>query len=330
MSNCENNDAQYWYIGVIIAVVIILIVILVMLLTLKTETKVPIPICKSAEYPTIAENISCDPNIVEVSLTASDNEVQILSGDATKLYNYNKSFPGPLIEAKVGDTLIVNFFNDICEPTSITWHGLLTDANMDGSQISAFPIQPGESFIYKFELKNSGLYWYHSDINSREQVSMGLFGVILVKDYEQDKKFSLPCNEKVLAFSDLKLDSANQIDIEFSSVPCERTSQQINGILGNVILTNGVYNGCISLDKNIPVRLYLVNCSADRFMKIFLEGHDMLRIGGDQGLLERPILIKENNGLILTTGERAEVVFVPRTNNIKLYTEANVRGKAKN
>ena len=325
MSCSKNNDAQYWYMLVIAAVVIILAVILVMLLTKEGYTA-PKELCKSAEYPTLAENLSCHPNVVEVNLTASDNEVQILSGDATKLYNYNKSFPGPLIEAKKGDTLIVHFFNDISEPSSITWHGLLTPANMDGSQISAHPIEPGQSFTYQFELLNSGLFWYHSDINSREQVQKGLYGIILVKDYAEDTCHSLPSNEKVLAFSDLNLDATNQVDIEFSSVPCERASQQVNGILGNVLLTNGVYNGCISLSKNVPVRLYMVNCATDRFMKITLEGHDMLRIGGDQGLLEKPILITEENGLILTTGERAEIVFVPRHDQVRLFTTANPKG----
>jgi FtsP/CotA-like multicopper oxidase with cupredoxin domain len=334
MSSCQNinNDAKYWHFLVISGIIILIIVILVMVLTMEgaAPKEQPKPSkCKSAEYPTIAENISCDPNVVEVSLTASDNEVQILNGDPTKLYNYNKSFPGPLIEAKKGDTLIVHFFNDICEPTTITWHGLLTPANMDGSQISSFPIMPGDSFDYEFPLLNSGLFWYHSDINSREQVQKGLYGVILVKDYDEDSCYSLPENEKVLAFSDLNLNSSNQVDIEFSSNQCERISQQINGIVGNVLLTNGVFEGCIDLAKNEPIRLYLVNCATDRFMKIFLEGHDMLRIGGDQGLLEKPILIKEENGLMLTTGERAEIVFVPRKEQIKLYTSANPRGTQK-
>jgi FtsP/CotA-like multicopper oxidase with cupredoxin domain len=335
MSSCLNNqinDAKYWKWLVIAGIIIVIIVIIVMVLTMEgTTTKIPPqPLkCKSAEYPTFAENTSCDPNIVEVSLTASDNEVQILNGDTTKLYNYNKSFPGPLIEAKKGDTLIVHFFNDICEPTTITWHGLLTPANMDGSQISSFPIMPGDSFDYKFTLLNAGLFWYHSDINSRYQVQKGLYGVILVKDYEEDSCYNLPETEKVLAFSDLKLNSSNQVDIEYSSVPCERIYQQINGIVGNVLLTNGVYQGCINLVKDEPVRLYLVNCATDRFMKIFLEGHDMLRIGGDQGLLEKPVLIKEENGLMLTTGERAEIVFVPRKEKIGIYTESNPRGVQK-
>ena len=306
-------------IGIILFV--IFLIILFYFLTYKTKTN--FSKSKSAEYPTIAENISRDPNIVEVSLTASDNEIQILDEENTKLYNYNKSFPGPLIEGKVGDTLIVNFFNDLVEPTSILWHGLTSSA-FDNSENG--PVPPGSSYIYKFKLNRAGLFSYRSNTNSREQTSMGLFGVVLVKDYKEDALYKMPANERVLAFSDLNLDTANQVDIEFSSIPEEKLYQQVNGILGNVILTNGVYDGHISLCKNVPVRLYLVNCATDRFMKISLEGHDMLRVGGDQGVLERPILIKEENGLVLTCGERAEIVFVPRRGSVRLFTESNVRG----
>ena len=319
----ETRSDNYWWLIIVVAAIVIFLVILIMLLTKKTYERED---CNSAEYPTIAENISNDPNIVEVSLTSSDNEVQILNGDLTKLYNYNKSFPGPLIEAKKGDILIVHFFNDISQPSTINFHGLMPSANMDGSRISQYPVQPGDSFTYEFILTTAGLFYYHSDINAREQVSMGLFGAILVHDHREDQKYSLPENEKVLAFSDLKLNNNNQVDIAFSSQPCERASQEVNGIIGNVLLTNGVSNGCISVPRNAPVRLRMVNAATDRFMKISIQGHDMLKIGGDQGLLEKPLLIKDGNGLMLTTGERADVVFVPRTEKVELYTDANPRG----
>ena len=319
----ESNNQNYWWVIIIAALVIIGLVLLVICLANKSPSESDG--CKSAEYPSKAENMSSDPNVVEVSLTASDNEVQILGGNTTRLYNYNKSFPGPLIEAKVGDELVVHFFNDISEPSTITWHGLKPDANMDGSVISQLPVMPGESFDYRFYLDTAGLFWYHSDINSREQVHKGLYGVVLVRDYDEDECYSLPTSEKILAFSDLKLGKNNQVDISYSDDACVRTEQQINGILGNVLLTNGVHDGCISVTKNEPTRLRMVNCATDRFMKIVIEGHDMLRIGGDQGLLERPILIKQDSGLILTTGERADVVFVPRQDSVRIYTY-NPRG----
>lgn len=268
---------------------------------------------KSAEYPTIAENLSSDPNIIEVTLTSSDNEVQILNGDATKLFNYNNSFPGPLIEANKGDKLIVHFFNDLPYSSTITWHGLLNEISDTNKKAKA--IEPGESFTYSFNLNNAGLFWYHSDIDVRKQVHKGLYGVIIVSDYKENEQFSIPVNEKILAFSDLKLNRKNQIEINDD-----------NEIIGNVLLTNGVHEGYISIAKNVPVRLRMVNCSTDRFLKISIENHDILRIGGDQGLLEKPILIKEKNGLMLTTGERADIVFVPRFDNIKIFTESNPRG----
>ena len=155
---CEpNNDGNYWWLIIFAGLVIIGLVILIGLLTKgSAEEKA----CKSAEYPRRAENLSEDPNVVEVSLTASDNEVQILNGNSTKVYNYNKSFPGPLIEAKCGDRLVVHFFNDISEPSTITWHGLLTDANQDGSVISQLPVMPGDSFDYCFEFNFWRFSWW--------------------------------------------------------------------------------------------------------------------------------------------------------------------------
>jgi FtsP/CotA-like multicopper oxidase with cupredoxin domain len=313
-------DKKYdkrWYVGIIIIVLIVLLILYFYSSSLPFSNS---PLLyskkeyyKSAEYPSIAENLSQDPNVVEINLTTGDNQVEILD-DGTNLYNYNKSFPGPLIEAKKGDTLVVNFFNDLSEDSYIIWHGLKYEQE----------ITSGRSITYKFNLDRAGLYHYRS--HCRTQVNMGLFGVLLVKDYDEDEKYNMPAEEKVLAFSDIKLNENNQVDVAFSSIPKEKMYQHVNGILGNVILTNGVYDGHLTLTRNVPTRLYMVNSATDRFMKISLEGHDMLRIGGDQGLLDRPILIKEKNGLILTTGERAEIVFVPRKGKIRLFTETNVRG----
>ena len=311
-----------WYVGIVIIVLIVILILYFYSSSIISplspfSSNTPLyskkEYYKSAEYPSIAENLSKDPNVVEVNLTTGDNQVEILD-DGTNLYNYNKSFPGPLIEAKKGDNLIVNFFNDLKEDSYIVWHGLKYEQEVTSAR----------SITYKFKLEKAGLFHYRS--HSRTQVNMGLFGVLLVKDYDEDEKYNMPTEEKVLAFSDIKLDEKNQVDVAFSSIPQEKLYQHVNGILGNVILTNGVYDGHMTLVRNVPTRLYLVNSATDRFMKISLEGHDMLRIGGDQGLLERPILIKEKNGLILTTGERAEIVFVPRKGRIRLFTETNVRG----
>ncbi|MFV2056425.1 MAG: multicopper oxidase domain-containing protein [Thiohalomonadales bacterium] len=53
----------------------------------------------------------------------------------------------PLIKAKVGDTLIVYFSNNLPETTTIHWHGLRLPADMNGSTVAQNPILPGEPFF---------------------------------------------------------------------------------------------------------------------------------------------------------------------------------------
>ena len=57
----------------------------------------------------------------------------------------------------------VGFPSSVPEPTSVHWHGILLPANMDGVPGLSFDgIPPGETFVYRFQLRQSGSYWYHS------------------------------------------------------------------------------------------------------------------------------------------------------------------------
>ena len=43
------------------------------------------------------------------------------------------------------------------------------------------PVQPGESFLYKLNFPDEGIYWYHSHSREDMQVELGLYGNILVQ-----------------------------------------------------------------------------------------------------------------------------------------------------
>src|SRR5262245_49791960 len=68
------------------------------------------------------EDLNPDPNVVEVNLEARVTPLEIRSGTSTPVWTYNGSLPGPLIRAKVGDTLVVHFKNELPEATTIHWH----------------------------------------------------------------------------------------------------------------------------------------------------------------------------------------------------------------
>lgn len=98
----------------------------------------------------------------------------------------NGSVPGPILRCKEGSALTLRVTNRLKVPTSIHWHGIVLPYGMDGVPgISFDGIAPGETFVYRFALKQSGTYWYHS--HSRFQEQTGLFGALIVDPIEPSR-----------------------------------------------------------------------------------------------------------------------------------------------
>jgi CopA family copper-resistance protein len=98
----------------------------------------------------------------------------------------NGSVPAPLLRWREGDTVTVAVTNRLRAPTSIHWHGLRIPAEMDGVPGLSFPgIAPGETFVYRFLVQQSGTYWYHS--HSRFQEQTGHYGPIIIKPRDEDR-----------------------------------------------------------------------------------------------------------------------------------------------
>ena len=95
--------------------------------------------------PATAPDLNPDPDIVEVVLVAREDYVKFGVGKATKVWTYNGGIPGPTIRGKTADTLIVHFYNQLPEATTIHWHGMDVPANMDGSHVAQLPVEPNGS-----------------------------------------------------------------------------------------------------------------------------------------------------------------------------------------
>ncbi|NUO71314.1 MAG: copper resistance system multicopper oxidase [Frateuria sp.] len=91
----------------------------------------------------------------------------------------NGSLPGPILRWKEGTTVTLRVANRLQVPTSIHWHGIVLPFRMDGVPGIAFDgIAPGETFVYRFDVRQSGTYWYHA--HSRFQEQTGLFGALVI------------------------------------------------------------------------------------------------------------------------------------------------------
>ncbi len=92
----------------------------------------------------------------------------------------NGTVPGPVLRWREGDTVTLRVTNKLPETSSIHWHGILLPFEMDGVPgLSYEGIAPGETFTYRFQVKQNGTYWYHS--HSRFQEQTGVYGPIVVE-----------------------------------------------------------------------------------------------------------------------------------------------------
>ena len=91
----------------------------------------------------------------------------------------NNSLPAPTLRWREGETITVDVHNHLDVPSSIHWHGIILPSEMDGVPGLSFDgIKPGTSFRYRFQLGQSGTYWYHSHSGFQEQT--GLYGAIVI------------------------------------------------------------------------------------------------------------------------------------------------------
>jgi CopA family copper-resistance protein len=102
------------------------------------------------------------------------------TGQPRTAVTVNGSLPAPTLRWREGDDITLRVASDLMEEdTSIHWHGILLPANMDGVPgLSFHGIRPGESYAYRFTVRQSGTYWYHSHSGFQEQ--RGVYGAIII------------------------------------------------------------------------------------------------------------------------------------------------------
>lgn len=107
------------------------------------------------------------------------------TGAARVATTVNGRLPAPQLRWREGDTVTLHVTNRLREQTSIHWHGILLPTGMDGVPGLSFAgIDPGQTFTYRFDVRQSGTYWYHSHSGFQEQT--GLYGAIVIDPRHRD------------------------------------------------------------------------------------------------------------------------------------------------
>lgn len=272
---------------------------------------------------------------VEIVLTATKVETQILAGRATPVWTYHSkvvkgdaasaqpipdSYLGPLIRVRKGHRVRLVLENGLDEASNIHWHGLHVPDDMDGHP--RHTAAPGKRYVYEFEIKDrAGTYWFHPHPHGRtgRQIYFGLAGLFLVSD-DEEQAAKLPSGEYdvPLILQDRSFDTENRL-VFLSDEHAQRGGMmgrgmmgggmmgmmtRMMGFLGDRILVNGRPDVTLSVATR-PYRFRLLNASNARIFKLaWSDGSPLTVIGTDGGLLEAPV---QRSYVTLSPGERLEI-----------------------
>ena len=144
-------------------------------------------------------------NIKEYDLYITDTIVNY-TGKKVNAIAINGKIPGPELHFTEGDTALIRVHNKMHHETSIHWHGLLLPNEQDGvPYLTTAPIKAMSSHTYKFPIKQSGTYWYHSHTMLQEQ--LGMYGAFIIHKKE---KAEMP--EYTMLLSDWSDENPNEIE----------------------------------------------------------------------------------------------------------------------
>ncbi|SOE22905.1 Multicopper oxidase with three cupredoxin domains (includes cell division protein FtsP and spore coat protein CotA) [Spirosomataceae bacterium TFI 002] len=125
--------------------------------------------------------------VVRYDLTVTDSLVNF-SGKQKRAIAVNGQIPMPTLTFTEGDTAEIVVHSQLKESTSLHWHGLYVPNKEDGvPYLTQMPIEPNETFTYRFPIIQNGTHWYHSHSGLQEQI--GMYGSLVLKKREADPTF---------------------------------------------------------------------------------------------------------------------------------------------
>lgn len=236
-------------------------------------------------------------------LTSSVIRWNILQGETVEAYAYNGQIPGPRLTLTEGERIRINYTNNLPEPSTIHWHGLIVPNEMDGpAQIVQKPVPPGGSFTYEYTVRQSGTYFYHTHAAADRQQGLGLYGAMIVK----------PANpaDDIVTDYDVTLQLQEWLKREWLTYP----AMNMEGALPNFFTINGKSypdTEIVRMKVGETVRLRFMGTNNNFAHPMHVHGGPYTVVAIDGEMLA-PAQRYEADSVSIAPGQRIDVVWTAR------------------
>ena len=133
--------------------------------------QVPAP----AASPEILPPLSAG-HVVHIKLALVDKKVDIGGGRKYQAWSFNGTVPGPVLHARVGDTLAVELTNTAAMGHSIDFH-----AELGPNQVAYQTIAPGETLRFTVPVYYPGVFLYHCGSEPvLLHIANGMYGTLII------------------------------------------------------------------------------------------------------------------------------------------------------
>jgi nitrite reductase (NO-forming) len=112
-----------------------------------------------------------------ITLTVEEVVVEVAPGVTQKRWTYNGQAPGPTLHGRVGDVFEITLVNHGTTGHSIDFH-----AGENNPDEVMRTIPPGESLLYRFTARRSGIWMYHcSTMPMATHIAAGMHGAVVIE-----------------------------------------------------------------------------------------------------------------------------------------------------
>ena len=243
----------------------------------------------------------------EITFAARRGTTEFMPGIKTRTAGFSADYLGPAIRVRRGDKPVLVARNQMDQPITFHWHGLIIPGELDGGPYNI--IQHGEQWRVELPIDQpAATLWFHPHIypNTAELVIDGLAGLIVIDDDEAD---ALPLPKRwgiddiPVIIQDRRFTPDGQFHFAFNIMAVGM------GYVGDTPLVNGAIQPIARTAKGW-LRLRILDGSNARNYRLAIsDGRPFHVIGSDGGLLAEPVTLTE---LPIAAGERYEILIDAR------------------
>ena len=312
---------------------------------------------KTVEASSSAKSFSKEPTLSGTVFHLSIDYMPVnITGKERIATTVNQQLSGPTLIWQEGDTITLHVTNRLKKSSSIHWHGIILPTQMDGVPGLSFDgIAPGETFTYRFKVRQHGTYWYHSHSGFQEQT--GVYGAIVIKPRHKEP-FRVD-DEYVIQLSDCSDERPNTIYKKLKQMSdyynfsqrtlftfideikskglkkafgdrsmwntmrmSDRDISDVTGYTYTYLMNGSTHTKPFTalFKKGQKIRLRLVNASAMTFFDVRIPGLKMTVVAAD-GNHVKPVRVDE---LRIGVAETYDVIVQPKKNKAYAIFAQNI------